>query len=54
MSEKREISDGLRNLIMTILQKDPLKRPSANELKRNKWLNEGYRLALYQERGIEE
>lgn len=37
----REISSGLKNLIIKMLEKDPSKRVKASELLKDEWLNEG-------------
>lgn len=44
--ESREISDGLKNILLRMLHKDPLKRATLAELKRDQWLNEGYTVSL--------
>lgn len=35
------ISEGLKDLIKQMLEKNPLKRITCKEIKRNKWLNQG-------------
>jgi calcium/calmodulin-dependent protein kinase kinase 2 len=42
----RNISDGLRNLITVMLEKDHEKRASLDELLKNEWINEGYKVGL--------
>ena len=42
ISEKRHISEGLKNLLMQLLEKDPLKRIEIGEVKKNLWINEGF------------
>jgi len=42
----RNISEGLTNLITTMLEKDPKKRASMADLKTNSWLNEGFKVSL--------
>lgn len=38
ISDTREISSGLRSLIMAMLEKNPVKRITGEELLINKWL----------------
>lgn len=46
LSEKRNISDGLKRLILRMLDKNPLTRATLDELKKDRWLNEGYSVSL--------
>ena len=46
LSEKRNISDGLKRLILRMLDKNPLTRATLDELKKDHWLNEGYSVSL--------
>ena len=46
MPTTRAISDGLRNLLLNMLQKDPSARATLDELKRDKWLNQGFAVSL--------
>ena len=39
--DKRKISYELKELLLSLLQKDPLKRPTAKDLINNQWLNSG-------------
>ena len=39
--DKRYISEGLKDLIIRILEKDPRQRFDINDLKTNAWVNEG-------------
>jgi serine/threonine protein kinase len=48
----RKISGGLRNILMRMLDKDPLKRASVQELRENEWINEGCRTKLNAEEYI--
>ena len=42
LGTERNISSGLKNLLMRILEKDPAKRITMTELRENEWINEGY------------
>ena len=42
----RNISEGLKELLKKMLEKDPNQRITINELKREKWLNEGFAVTL--------
>eukprot|EP00347_Sterkiella_histriomuscorum_P005259 403357278 len=44
--KKRQVSDGLRFILMRMLEKNPKKRVTLKELKRNSWLNDGYTVSL--------
>lgn len=44
--DSREISAGLKNLLLRMLEKDPKKRATLDELKKDIWLNEGYAVSL--------
>lgn len=46
LQESREISDGLKRILLRMLDKDPKKRATLGELKRDAWLNEGYTVSL--------
>ena len=39
--ETRKISDDLKELILQMLEKDPAKRITCKEIKKNKWMNKG-------------
>ena len=39
--EDRKISNELKNLILQMLEKDPSKRITCKEIKKNEWLNKG-------------
>ena len=43
---QRKISNGLRELIFGLMEKDPLKRATIEELRDNEWLNEGCKTRL--------
>ena len=43
---ERKISDGLKNVIRRMLDKDPETRVTLSELKKDKWINEGFHVAL--------
>ena len=49
LDERRQISKGLSDFILWILEKDPNKRPTAEEIKASHWLNEGYLVPLDKE-----
>jgi serine/threonine protein kinase len=49
LSDKRNISVGLRDLLVRFLTKDPLKRITIAELRENNWINEGYKTKLNSE-----
>lgn len=40
------VSEGLRQLVLRMLEKDPAKRITVDELKANQWVNEGYLVPL--------
>lgn len=42
----REVNDGLKRLLLRMLDKNPLTRATMEELKRDPWLNEGYAVSL--------
>jgi len=44
--DKRNISDGLKRILLRMLDKNPLTRITVDELKKDRWLNEGYALSL--------
>ena len=44
--DERKISDGLKNVISRMLDKNPETRISISELKQDKWINEGFHVAL--------
>jgi serine/threonine protein kinase len=44
--DKRHISDGLKRILLRMLDKNLLTRASLDELKKDKWLNEGYAVSL--------
>ncbi len=44
--DKRQISDGLKRILLRMLDKNPLTRATLDELKKDKWLNEGYAVSL--------
>ncbi len=44
--DKRRISDGLKLVLLRMLDKNPLTRATIDELKKDKWLNEGYAVSL--------
>lgn len=46
LSEKRRISDGLKRVLLRMLDKSPLTRITLDELKKDKWLNEGFAVSL--------
>lgn len=46
LSEKRRVSDGLKRVLLRMLDKDPLTRITLDELKKDKWLNEGFAVSL--------
>ena len=46
LPDSRKISEGLRNLIMSMLEKDPKKRVTIQGLRENEWLNEGCKTSL--------
>jgi [calcium/calmodulin-dependent protein kinase] kinase len=43
----RKISDGLKGLIMSCLEKDPVKRIKLKALLNHQWINEGYEGSLH-------
>ncbi|CDW79886.1 protein kinase domain containing protein [Stylonychia lemnae] len=43
---KRKISEGLRSILIGMLDKDPETRVTLPELKKNQWLNEGFAVSL--------
>ncbi len=44
--EKRNISQGLKRILLRMLDKNPLTRATLAELKKDVWLNEGYAVSL--------
>ena len=44
--DKRNISDGLKRILLRMLDKNPLTRATLDELKKDKWLNDGYAVYL--------
>ena len=42
----RNLSEGLKNLLLRMMEKDPSKRATLSELKQDKWLNEGFTVSL--------
>lgn len=46
LPDHRNISDGLKDILLSMLQKDPKERVTLSELKRNAWLNDGYAVSL--------
>ena len=42
----RSISEGLRSLIAQMLEKNPTRRITIEQMKTNAWLNEGYQVSL--------
>ena len=46
ISSKRNISEGLENLILRWLDKDPETRIKMEDLRRNTWVNEGFHWSL--------
>jgi serine/threonine protein kinase len=46
MRKKRNISNGLHNLILRCLDKNPDTRIKMEELRKNKWINEGFTCSL--------
>ena len=50
MSTERNISAGLRTLILKMLEKDPKKRVTVSGLLDDHWLNEGCKHALSEEK----
>ena len=44
--EKRNISQGLKNVLLKMLDKHPETRITLNDLKKDKWLNEGFAVSL--------
>jgi serine/threonine protein kinase len=49
ISESRNISAGLRDLLMKMLDKNPKSRATINDLRGNAWLNEGCKTSLIEE-----
>ena len=47
--EDRQISPGLRSLMLSMLEKDPAKRATTESLRKNEWLNEGSKHPLTEE-----
>ena len=45
-TDSRDISDGLRTLLLGMLTKDPKQRLNMDQLKKNKWINQGYNSLL--------
>lgn len=45
----KPITDGLKNLIMKVLEKDPVKRATIEDLREDEWLNEGAKTPLMAE-----
>jgi len=46
MKSKRNVSNGLQNLILSCLEKDIDKRITMSELRKNEWVNEGFMCSL--------
>eukprot|EP00356_Strombidium_inclinatum_P012643 CAMPEP_0170489120 /NCGR_PEP_ID=MMETSP0208-20121228/7516_1 /TAXON_ID=197538 /ORGANISM="Strombidium inclinatum, Strain S3" /LENGTH=283 /DNA_ID=CAMNT_0010763901 /DNA_START=146 /DNA_END=997 /DNA_ORIENTATION=- len=46
MPEDRKVPDGLADVIRMMLDKDPEKRSTVDEIKAHKWLNEGFSVSL--------
>ena len=46
LSDVRNISEGLQSLTLRLLEKDPSKRITIEQIKENEWLNEGYKTML--------
>jgi len=46
MPSNRNVSDGLKEIIAAMLEKDPSKRITIAQLKENKWINEGFHYTL--------
>ena len=46
LSDKRNVSDGLKNILLRMLDKNPKTRITLHELKKERWLNEGYAVSL--------
>jgi serine/threonine protein kinase len=46
LDSKRRISDGLKRILLRMLDKNPLTRATMDELKKDKWINEGYAVSL--------
>ena len=44
--EGRNISNGLKRILLRMLDKNPLTRATLGELKKDLWLNEGYAVSL--------
>jgi len=42
----RRISEGLKRILLRMLDKNPLTRATIDELKKDQWLNEGYAVSL--------
>ena len=42
LEDKRNISNGLKDLLLSMLTKDEEKRASIDDLRANKWINEGF------------
>ena len=43
---ERQVSEGLKSLIMRMLEKEPAQRITIDEMKTLAWLNEGYQVSL--------
>jgi len=39
---KRSISDGLKRFLIRTLEKDPTKRYTVDQMKKDEWVNEGF------------
>ena len=46
ISDSRQISPGLRHLLLRMLDKDPVRRATILEIRENPWLNEGCKTPL--------
>lgn len=46
LPEGRLVSDGLKRILLRMLDKNPLTRATLDELKKDTWLNEGYAISL--------
>jgi len=46
MPDDRTIPDGLRNIILKMLDKNPESRATIEDIKKEKWLNEGFTVEL--------
>ena len=46
LPKTRDISDGLKRILLRMLDKNPLTRATLSELKKDEWLNQGYAVSL--------